>query len=394
MTGTHWRAALSAVLLGVIAALFIGKLPPAIPALRAEFGLSLAQSGWMVSMFNTLGVVASVFLGLLVARAGSLALCLGALGLLAAGGGLGALAGGPAALLASRFLEGVGFLLVVVAAPALIIAATHDRDRKTVFSFWGGYMPTGTAIGMLAAPPLIALAGWRALWAASAVVALAALVLLAAQRGAYRVAPAMRVPWRDAAAPLYRPGPWWIALAFACYVFNYYALMVWLPTYLIGERGVGLTTAAVLTALMVAANIPGNIAGGMLMQRGVARGTNVIAAGLVTLVTCAAIFADGLPDLARYLGCVAFSFGVGVLPGSIMSASQDHAASPAQVGTVQGMIMQGSNMGQFVSPLIVTAVVAGAGGTLDWEKMFGLMVASAALIMVCGVMIRRLERGA
>jgi MFS family permease len=91
---------------------------------------------------------------------------------------------------------------------------------------------------------------------------------------------------------------------------------------------------------------------------------------------------------------VAFSFGVGVLPGSIMSASQDHAASPAQVGTVQGMIMQGSNMGQFVSPLIVTAVVAGAGGTLDWEKMFGLMVASAALIMVCGVMIRRLERGA
>ena len=73
MTDTNWKAAATALLLGVIAAIFIGKLPPAIPALRAEFGLSLAQSGWMVSMFNALGVVASIFVGLFVARAGACA---------------------------------------------------------------------------------------------------------------------------------------------------------------------------------------------------------------------------------------------------------------------------------------------------------------------------------
>lgn len=393
MSATRWPAALGAVSLGVIAAITIGKLPPAIPALRAEFGLTLAQSGWLVSMFNTLGLVASIFLGLLVARAGAMRLCVSALLLIVAGGVAGAVAQGSLLLLAGRFLEGMGFLLVVVATPALIVAATAEADRKTIFSFWGGYMPAGTAIGMLAAPPLIALAGWRALWLAVAGVALLALLLLVLNRAAYGAAqhPAGRVDWRAASAPLKRAAPWWIALAFACYVFNYYAIMVWLPTYLIGERGVGLTMAAVLTALMVAANFPGNLLGGFLMQRGVARGTNVIAAGVVTLATCSAAFAEGLPDLARYAACVAFSFGVGVLPGSIMSASQTHAKTPAQIGTVQGMIIQGSNVGQFVSPLVVTAVVAHAAGPLDWQRMFGLLVASAGLIMVCGVMIRRIE---
>ena len=60
MSETRWKAAIVALLLGVVAAIHIGKLPPAIPALRAEYHLSLAQSGWLVSAFNTLGMFASI----------------------------------------------------------------------------------------------------------------------------------------------------------------------------------------------------------------------------------------------------------------------------------------------------------------------------------------------
>ena len=176
-------------------------------------------------------------------------------------------------------------------------------------------------------------------------------------------------------------------------MFNFYAIMVWMPTFMIGERQMALTTASLLTALMVAANIPGNILGGMLMQRGVSRGANVSLAGVITALTCMVVFAGGLPDWLRYLASVAFSFGVGLLPGSIMSASQTHAKNPAQIGTVQGMLMQGSNVGQFVSPLLVTAAVAQAGSAaLDWHRMLGLMLASSAVIVVCGQVIRRIER--
>ena len=424
MHHTNWRAAVTALLLGVMAAIYIGKLPPAIPVLRAEFDLSLGQSAWMVSMFNTLGVVASIFMGLIAARAGAWRLCVtGCVAML-----LGAVAGvfasgsdaaGATLLLASRFLEGVGFLCIVVAAPGLLMLATVDADRKRVFSFWGAYMPTGTTLGMLLAPLLIAAYGWRALWGVTALLALAALALLWVRRRDYDAAAisgtaggtaggtssaaaaapagtgtstAPRASWRASAAPLTKAGPWWISLAFGCYAFNFYAIMVWLPTFMVGERQTPLLTASLLTALMVAVNIPGNLLGGVLMQRGVARGTNICIAGVATAITAALIFSPALPDALRYLACVAFSFGVGVLPGSVMSAVQIHASGPAQVGTVQGMINQGSNMGQFVSPLLVTAVVGSVAGSVPaWNNMLTLLLATSAIIIASGLMVRRLE---
>ena len=144
------------------------------------------------------------------------------------------------------------------------------------------------------------------------------------------------------------------------------------------------------------------------MQRGVARGTNVCLAGVCTALTCAVIFSPALPDALRYFGCVAFSFLVGVLPGSVMSSAQSHAHNPAQVGTVQGMINQGSNLGQFISPLLVTAAVShgvgpsvsqatgqatgqAAGAALAWDNMLYLLLATSAIIIVSGWMIRRIE---
>ncbi len=165
--------------------------------------------------------------------------------------------------------------------------------------------------------------------------------------------------------------------------------MVWLPTFMVGERQTSLATAALLTALMVAANVPGNVVGGVLLQRGAERGAIVCLAGIITALTCLAIFAPGLSDGVRYLACLAFSFGVGILPGSVMSAAHTHAHTPAQIGTVQGMINQGSNLGQFVSPALVTAAV---GVGLAWERMLVLLLATSGIIFIAGCMIRVLER--
>ena len=403
LTKTHWKSALVALLLGVVAAIFIGKLPPAIPVLRTEFGLSLSESAWLVSMFNLLGVVASIFMGLFTARVGAWRMCVTGLIAMTGGALLGAATPSTLAwlLLASRFLEGVGFLSIVVSAPGFLMLATADADKKRVFSFWGAYMPTGTTIGMLLAPLMIAWFGWRGLWASTGVAAVAALWLLIALRAGYASARAAQgTPaagssadaWRAGAGPLKKSGPWWIALAFGCYAFNFNAIMVWLPTFLTSERQTPLLTASLLTALVVAVNIGGNVMGGVLMQRGVSRGTNVCLAGLATALTGAVIFSPALPDWLRYLGCVAFSFSVGVLPGSVMSSAQTHAQNPAQVGTVQGMINQGSNMGQFISPPLVAAAVSQmAGGALAWNNMLFLLLATSAIIVVSGLMIRRVE---
>ena len=72
-----------------------------------------------------------------------------------------------------------------------------------------------------------------------------------------------------------------------------------------------------------------------------------------------------------------------------MSAAATHARTPAQVGTVQGMINQGSNVGQFLSPPLVTAVV---GQGMAWHRMLGLLLATSAVIFVAGCMVRAIER--
>ncbi|NVO04597.1 MAG: MFS transporter [Rhodoferax sp.] len=368
----------------------IGKLPPAIPTLRHEFALTLAQSGWVVSAFNTLGLVASLGVGLLAARLGAWRQCVAGLLLLVAGGLLGAAANGAPGLLAGRLLEGAGFLLAVVAAPGLILQSAAIADQRRALSFWGGYMPTGTMLGMLLAPLLIAALGWRALWLVNAACALAVVALLWLQRGTFadarRSAPTSLAL---AVAPLRQPGPWWIALAFACYVFNFFALMVWLPSFLVGERHLPLGLASLLTAAVVAANIPGNLLGGWLLQRGLSRGTNVSLAGVATVLCTAVVFGPAFADGWRYAGCVAFSFAVGILPGSVMSAGQTHARTPQQAGMLQGMLNQGSNLGQFASPFLVTLVV---GSQLDWNRMFMLFALSSAAIIGCGLVIRRIEQ--
>ena len=49
---------------GGVAALQVGKLPPALPALQVELSLTLVQSGFLLSMVQLAGMSLAVFLGL------------------------------------------------------------------------------------------------------------------------------------------------------------------------------------------------------------------------------------------------------------------------------------------------------------------------------------------
>ena len=63
------RGAWLVVAAGGVAALQVGKLPPALPALQAELGLSLVQSGFLLSMVQLAGLSLAVFMGLLAGSA-------------------------------------------------------------------------------------------------------------------------------------------------------------------------------------------------------------------------------------------------------------------------------------------------------------------------------------
>jgi cyanate permease len=390
---THWPTILLTAAAGTVAAFHVGKVPPALPELRAELGLGLVLAGWVLALLHPIGAATGTTVGWFADRAGHRRTILAGLLCLAAGSALGALSGGGGMLLASRTLEGGGLIMTVVSAPGLILAAARPADMRLAFGIWGGYMPAGTAAMMAASPPLLATVGWRGTWIAAAMLTAAVAAALA------RVVPRRPAGRAGTALPLGRAllltarsrRAWLLAGSFCLYSMSFMTVFGFLPSFLVEEQGWSTGTAALLTALAVAANVGGNLAAGWLAQRGVPRWTLLASACLVMGIASFGIFAPALDAGARYALCLLFSAVGGLLPATVMGSAADAAARPDLVASTSGLFVQGSTIGQLVGPPALATLVTAAG---SWEAGAWLIGAAAAGGLAIAAALRGFERPA
>jgi predicted MFS family arabinose efflux permease len=305
-----------------------------------------------------------------------------------AGGLLGAWAPAYFLLLASRFLEGVGFILLTVSAAPLLMSATVPSDRPAAFSLWSCYMPTGGTLILLVAPLALATLGWRSLWVGLALYTAVCALLLA------RWVPAPRFGGGIASLRLLRESlgrPALLALcaAFMCYVGQWISIMTWLPTFVVGERGASDAAGALLTAAFVAANIPGNLLGGLLLRRGLPRHLVLALGALAMGISSVVLLSSALPDGVRLAALLTFSLLGGVVPACVFSGAAIHARSVQHAGTANGMIMQASHCSQFAVPILVAWVATRLGG---WGASLGVMLALSAAGVLAGLGVARYER--
>ena len=387
MGATRWPAVWAVFAGGLVCGAYVGKVPLSLPLQRAELGLTLVESGFIATTFNVIGMLVGMFVGVLCDRFGHKRLGLGGLAVMCAAGLFGASASSFPALLASRFFEGVGFILFTVAGSALIAAAAaDDANRPKVMGLWSAYMPTGGVAAMLLAPLLIGAWGWRGAWIVWAIAAAVAFAVIG------RVAPPTRYggvgSMKLALESLRQPGSVALALLFAFYTAQWTSVMIWLPTFVVDERGGTAAAAALLTALMVLVNIPGNLGGGWLIAHGVRRGRLILAAAAVMAVTDVAMLSSALPDALRFAAVLAFSFCAGTIPGAIFSGVVVHAKTPQHIGTTNGMVMQTSQAGQFFGPILLAWLATRFGG---WGASLWAMLAFAACAGACGYAVLRIE---
>ena len=384
---TNWRAVWAVYAAGLAAGAHLTKVPPALPLLREELGLTLVEAGFIATMFNVMGMTVGMLAGVLCDRFGHKRLALAGMAVMVAGGLLGAAAPGFGALLLSRFLEGIGFIVFVVSAPALLTAAVEGpRDRSRALGLWSSYMPTGGTIALLAAPVLISAWGWRGLWTGIAVAtALAALVFWRAVAAApYGGVSSLRLVVESLA----QKGNLVLAALFALYVAQWTSVLIWLPTFLVDEHGVSTRAAALATALMVLVNAPGNIAGGWLLSRGVRRASLIVGASLIAAACELAMLTDALPPALRYGAVLVFSLCIGVIPASIFAGLPVHAKTPQHIGTGNGIVNQASQAGQFFGPLLLAWLASTLGG---WHATLWAMLAFAAGAALCGILVGAIE---
>nr|WP_315262785.1 MFS transporter [uncultured Limnohabitans sp.] len=389
------------VFAGVCAALHVGKLPPALPVLQDALGITLVQAGFLLSAVQ----VASMTLGLAVGlSADSLGLrrsMLVGLALLSVASISGGFVADASGLLFLRALEGLGFLLVVMPAPALIRRTVDASQLSGRMGWWGTYMPTGSALALLLGPWVIAGFNWSAWWWLLGAVAAFAWVAV------WLCVPDVQPPaathnaakdgWpKRLVLTLQSPGPWLVALTFAVYSSQWLAVVGFLPT-VYAELGLAAGMAGVLSACVALANVSGNIMSGRLLQRGwpaqrlLSIGFACMALGAVGAY--AVWQGEGLPTSLRFACVVMFSAVGGLIPGTLFSCALLLAPSEGTVSTTVGYMQQLSALGQFAGPPLVAWVAASAGGwQWTWAVTATLSLTGAVLAHFIGRALHKKEK--
>jgi MFS family permease len=366
-------AAYVLIISGVVAALQIGKLPPALPDLSASLGLSLMQAGFLLSLVQLAGMSLALVVGLSADGVGlrrSMLMGLIVLGLASA---MGSLAQSAAALMFWRAIEGLGFLWVTLPAPGLIRKQVSEQQVRKLLGYWGAYMPAGTALTLLLGPLWLPVWGWQTWWCLFAVLSWGMALVL------WRLVPAdvstslaqaaqspldLQVAWpQRLRETLTARGPWLVALSFAMYSGQWLAVVGFLPS-IYTQAGLTGATLGALTAIAAAVNMIGNMASGRLLQKGIhpsvllSLGFGAMAFGAFLAFSHWTFSASWL----RYAGVLMFSACGGLVPGTLFSLSVRLAPHERNVSTTVGWMQQCSAAGQFAGPPTVAWLASQVGG--------------------------------
>jgi DHA1 family inner membrane transport protein len=371
----------------MVAAFHVGKVPPSIPSILQDLDAGLRQAGWLLAMVNLTAAIGGMTIALTVDRFGHRRLVVLGTALCFATSLLGAMAGSIDLLLAWRFLEGLGFVIVTVSLPTLVLRVTKLPDRARVMTIWSCYMPAGAGAMMLIAAVILPGTSWRAVWlmaAAASLVMLIALLLRAVPRHELDAQPAKRRPiLHEMAEVATSGGPLAIAVCFGAYSCCWLAIVGFLPTLQVERLGFSPSTAAIVTALVTAVNVGGNLLAGVLLQRGLPRAALIAGAAFLMAFCAAGIFIDGVPDLWRLVLAGIYSAVIGLVPGALFTGLPVHSPRPELVGASTGLLMQGSNIGGLIGPPITGALVATGGWpAAAWltSTALGVVVASALFL--------------
>ncbi|MEU4569765.1 MFS transporter [Micromonospora sp. NPDC023956] len=372
---TNWSQVLLTYLAGVLAAAALGKIGPVFGPIQSDLGLSLSAVGWAASAMTGIAAVLGLVGGVWTDRLGDRRSLLVGLVLLAVTGAAGSLAWDATSLLASRLFEGAGYLLVVVAAPALIMRLTAGADRVTALSLWGTFIPVGLAVGS-GAGGVAAGSGWR-FWflllgaGVAAVAALAAVRLPGPGRYADRAGPVdggadLPVGKSDghtgvpAARPRIRAAVLVRVLAlsagFGAVSMISVAVLTLLPTFLSTDTGLGSSTAGLAVALVSLVSVPGGILAGWLLRR--LAGIPVLGPLALTMPVLALGIFSGARSPALAIGAAAgLLFVNGILVAVAFATVPQVVDGADQLGMGNGLLVQLGSCGSLLGPPLFAGTV-------------------------------------
>lgn len=376
-----WFVLVVVLLLSIAAPMAQFKVPPVLPLLMRSMALSPAMAGLLMSVFALTGIVLAIPSGFIFQRFGFRISGLVVIVSLALGSALGAMSNHFTPLLLSRMVEGVGLCFIIVAAPAIVAARFPSDKLGKAMGVWSVWIPVATTVMFAGAPYIAAAWGWQGVWWGVCIYTLAtgALFLAFVRPQPGETLPASRA--EEGGAPA-APSPilvlksgqvWLMALLFFCFNFVYISFMTWTPTFLNVARGMPLTRASGLAAIMTLLTIAGCPAAGILSDMTGSRKLVCVIPMLIMAPAMPLAFHSGLGLLIPLIMIIGFV--AAFVPTGALAAVPDLAPDPRLSGMAMAIVQIGQNVGMLLGPLTVGSIVGAAG----WETAI-LALAPASLL--------------
>ncbi|MGH9139223.1 MAG: MFS transporter [Acidimicrobiales bacterium] len=353
----------------VLATLGVQAVAPASPAIQDHFDLTASEVGWFTAVYLFPGILLAIPLGVLGDVFGRRPLFACAAFVFAAAGVAGALTDSYGALLAVRFVQGIGFAAIMPLTITILgdtyggLALLRAQARRAITVVGGELVlpVAGTALAALAwNAPLLA-------QAAMLPASIAGLLVLGPRQHERRSSIDYRT---GVGTTLRQPGiPLVLTIGVLRFLFKF-TMITFLPLLLVREHGMSLTQSGVVLGVSALAAGLASTQVARLLQT--VRPSLLVAASLASVGAALAAFAFVDAWLVAIVVGLAFGAGDGMV-SVIQDAFVAQAADPSVRSAVVAVSATAKNVGKIAAPLVMGALVA----VIPIEQAFIVMAAVA-----------------
>jgi nitrate/nitrite transporter NarK len=360
-----------------------------LPLLRSDLGISFTEAGALSAVTTLAYAVMQVPAGYLGDRFGAkLVMMIGLVGLNAL---TVAVAIAPNFSILIAVLALIGGLRALAFAPGLALVSAEfgpSRHATGISFFLASGFSTNLVVSIVA-PLTVDFLGWRGVVGVFGLFGLVPVfIYLLLSKSEH--APAVKVSATspsDLAALLTQPIMWWCAIVQFTRLATTMVLRFWLPSYLVVDKGFGLSAVALVVAIGSAISVLATLAGGQMSDRRnnpmevIVVSLFALAAGLVILTNVDGLVSVTVVVALLYLFVQTYSGPLFQIPLIVLNAKSS--------GTINGFSNLWGNVGGFVLTFVfgLTKDLTGSFD-LGWLIVAGMCLISLIVLIPINQILR------
>jgi predicted MFS family arabinose efflux permease len=349
----------------------------------AEFKLSYAQGGLLMSLFALPGIAISIPAGMLVDRYGQKTVGIICFALMIVGTAIFASGNSLPVLVLGRVVAGAGALTILVLAPQLLAQWFAGREMGTAMGVLNTALPLGTILSLNFLSLLGQNLGWRAsAWISAAVPLIALLVFIFLFAPAPGTSQITRPKGESFLQSIRLTGIsiWILGIAWLLFNAAVISMFTFTPD-LLQSAGLTIASAGFVTSALMWPSIVLSPVVGYVIDK-IDRKRAIIAIGGLAL----AIFIAMIPSATGWILALMIIIGVAqvLIPAPIYALITD-VTSPERLGLSFGIFNTCLNLGIVAGPVAVGAIRDATG---SYQASYALMAGFAFLVILAMVALR------